>query len=180
MTRMIDEGHTVDVIYLDFAKAFDSVNHRFLLAKMNSLGLGDAVVRWIKAYLSGRVSRVHVGGEHLGAISMHSDIPQGSVIGPLLFLLFVNDLPDVLETMTLLFADDVKMETRRSQSMSLHISLTATWDWSKKWDLPINTTKYNYLITGREVPLRLSFFPRWAWHPHPCIQISQVPRASDG
>ncbi len=58
MTCMMDEGDTVDVIYLDFAKAFDCVNHRFLLAKMKSFGLGDAVVRWIEAYLSGRVSRV--------------------------------------------------------------------------------------------------------------------------
>ncbi len=101
---MIDEGHTVDVIYLDFAKAFDSVNHRFLLTKTKSFGLGDVVVRWIEAYLSGRVSRVHGGGEHSGAIPMHSGVLQDFVIGPLLFLLFVNDLPDVLETMT----DDVK------------------------------------------------------------------------
>ncbi len=56
VTSMMDEGHTVDVIYLDFAKAFDSVNHRFLLAKMKSFGLRDVVVRWIEAYLSGRVS----------------------------------------------------------------------------------------------------------------------------
>ncbi len=62
MTRMIDEGRTVDVISLDFAKVFDSVNHRLLLAKMKSFGLGDVVVRWIEAYLSCRVSRVHVGG----------------------------------------------------------------------------------------------------------------------
>ncbi len=54
MTRMIDEGHTVDVIYLDFAMVFDSVNHRFLLAKMKSFCLGDVVVHWIEAYLSGR------------------------------------------------------------------------------------------------------------------------------
>ncbi len=80
---------------------------------MKSFGLGDVVVRWIEAYLSGRVLRVHVGGEHSGAIPVHSGVPLGSVIGPLLFLLFVNDLPDVLETMTLLFADDVKLVTRR-------------------------------------------------------------------
>ncbi len=90
---------------------------------------------------------------------MHSGVSQGSVIGPLLFLLFVNNLPDVLETLTLLFADDAKMVTRRSQSMNLRSSLTAAWDWSKKWDLQINPSKCNYLTIGREVPLRLSFFP---------------------
>ncbi len=89
------------------------------------------------------------------------------LIGPLLFLLFVNDLPDVLETMTLLFADDVKMVTRRSQSKNLHSSLTAAWNWSKKWDLPINPTKCNYLTIGREVPLRLSFFPDGSGTPIP-------------
>ncbi len=91
-------------------KAFDPVNHRFLFSKMKSFGLGDVVVRWIE-YLSGRVSRVHLVGEHSGAIPMHSGVPQGSLVGPLLFLLFVNDLPDVLETRTLLFEGDVKMVT---------------------------------------------------------------------
>ncbi len=110
------------------------------MAKMKSFGLDDVVVRGTEAFLSCRVSRVHVGEEHSGAIPMHSGVSQGSVIGPLLFLLFMNDLPDVLETMTLLFEDDVKMVTRRPQSMNLHSSLTAAWDWSKKWDLPINPT----------------------------------------
>ncbi len=89
------------------------------------------------------------------------------MIGPLLFFLFVNDLPDVLETMTLLFADDVKMVTRRSPSMNLHSSFTAAWDWSKKWGLQINPTKCNYLTIGREVPLRLSFFPDGSGTPIP-------------
>ncbi len=89
------------------------------------------------------------------------------MIGPLLFLLFVNDLPNVLETMTLLFADDVKMVTRRSQSMNLHSSLSAAWDWSKKWGQPINPTKCNYLTIGREIPLRLSLSPDGSSTPIP-------------
>ncbi len=92
---------------------------------------------------------------------MHSGVPQGSVIGPLLFLLFVNDLLDVLEALTLLFADDDKMVTRRTPNMGHHSFLTATWDWLKKWGLPINPTKCNYFTTGREAPLRLSFFHDW-------------------
>ncbi len=94
MTRIINEGHTFKVIYLDFVKVFDSVNHRFLLAKMMFFGLNDVVVRWIEAYFSGRVSRVHSAGEHSGAIPLHSGISQGSVVGSLLIPLFVNNLPD--------------------------------------------------------------------------------------
>ncbi len=145
-------------------------NALFMLT-VKSFGLGDVVVRWIEAYLSGRVSRVHVGGEHWGAIPMHSGVPQGTMKGPLPFLFFVNDLPDVLETMTLLSADDVKMVTRRSQSMNIRSSLTAAWDWLKKWDLPINPTKCNDLTIGREVPLRLSYFPDGSGTPIPVPKL---------
>ncbi len=96
-----------------------------------------------------------------------SGVPRGSVIGPLMFRLFVNDVPDVLGTLTLLFADDAKMVTRRSQSMNIHSSLTVAWDWSKKWDQPINPTKCNYLTIGRAAPLRLSFSPMGVAPPSP-------------
>ncbi len=120
---------------------------------MKSFGLGDVVMWWIEAYLSGRVSRVQVSGEHSGAIPMRSGVLQGSLIGPLLFLIFVNDLPDALEALALLFADDDKMVTLQKQNMNLHSALIATWDWSKKRDLPINPTKCIYLTIGRAAPL---------------------------
>ncbi len=127
---------------LFFAMAFDSINHRFLLAKIKSFGLGDVVIRWIEAYLSGWMLTVHV------------------------------------EALTRKMSR--KMVTRRTQSMNLHSSLTAALDWSKKWHLSINPTKYNHLTIGRAAPLRLSFFPRWVWHPHHSIQMSQGPRGSGG
>ncbi len=88
---------------------------------------------------------------------MHNGVPQGSVIGPLLFLLFVNDLPDVLEVLTPLFADDINIVTRPTQNMNLHSFLTATWNWSKKWELPINPAKCNYLWARSS--LEVDFFP---------------------
>ncbi len=94
------------------------------------------------------------------------------MIGSLLFLLFVNDLPTVLEALALLFAADVEMLIQWTQNMNLHSSHIAARDWSQKWDLPINPTKCNYLTIGREAPLRLSFFLRLVCDRHPCIQIS--------
>ncbi len=81
-------------------------------------------------------------------ISKRSGIPRGSVVVPLPFRLFVNDPPDALEALTLLFVDDVKMVTRRTPNINLHSSLIAAWDWSKKWNLPINPAKCNYLASG--------------------------------
>ncbi len=108
-------------------------------------------------HLSGRVPRVRVGGEHSGAITMHSGVPQGSIIGPLLFLLFVDDLPDVFEALTLLFVVDGETMTRRTQKINVHSSLTAALDWSKEWDRPINLTKCNYFTIGQDLTLKVPF-----------------------
>ncbi len=116
----MDEGYTVDIIYLDFAKVFDEVKHRFLLTEMKSFGLGlESIRRW------------RTLGVHSNAQWWSAELREG----PLLLLLFVNDLHDVLEPLTLLFADDVKLVAWRTQNMDLHSSFTATWDWSKKWNL---------------------------------------------
>ncbi len=87
-------------------------------------------------------------------IRIKSGVAQGSVIGPLLFLLFVNDLPSIINVTTLLFADDVKMVSPRSQSDLLQDSLYNVWNRSVNWDLPINPTKCNYITIGRTPPLQ--------------------------
>ncbi len=94
-----------------------SVNHKFLLARMKSFDLSDVVVWCIEANLSGRVSRAHIRGELAGIIPMRSGVPQGSVIGQLVYLLFANSLTDALEALTLLFEDDVQLITPRKQNM---------------------------------------------------------------
>ncbi len=104
---------------------------------------------------------------------MHEKAPKGikTMIGPLWFLLFVNELPDGLEAQTLLFADDAKMITPLTHNMNLHSSLFATWDWSQKWDLPANPAKCKYLTIGREVPLRLYFSPDGSGTPIPASKL---------
>ncbi len=92
-------------------------------------------------------------------------IAMGSVIGPLPFILFVNALADVLEGLTLLFMDGVKMVNRRTQKINFHSCLTAAWVEE------VGPTYQSYLTIGREISLRLSFVPLWVWHPQPCIQI---------
>ncbi len=112
VTRLLYEGHTVDLVYLYFAKAFDSVNHRFLIAKLKASRNDGAVLNWIKSYMSNRSYQVQIDGILSEEATCHSGFPQGSVIGPLLFLLYMNDLPAAIGDSALIFADDVKMVYR--------------------------------------------------------------------
>ncbi len=156
-TRLSDEGHTVGLVYLDFAKAFDSVNHRFLLAKLKSSGIDGAVQNWIEPYLSNRSYEVQKDGVLSEEAACFSGVPQCSVIGPLLFLLYINDLSAALDDATFLFADDVKMVFPRPQSSQLLSSLSSTWAWAGKWDIPTNPNKCSCLTVGNLPLLSPSF-----------------------
>ncbi len=104
------------MVYLDFTNAFDLVNHRFLVAKLESFGLCENVVSWVISFLTGRTYRMKAVDALSQETPIKSWVPQGSVIGPLLFFLFVNNLPNVITVITLLFAYDVKIVSPRSQS----------------------------------------------------------------
>ena len=108
-TRALDEGHGVDIIYLDYRKAFDSVPLKRLMEKLRANGLTGKLLRWIESFLTGRRMRVTLGGSFSEWIRVLSGVPQGSVLGPLLFLLFVNELPKWIQTNMKMFADDTKL-----------------------------------------------------------------------
>ena len=102
----LDKRQQHDLIVLDFSKAFDRVPHERLLRKMDHYGVRGSTLEWIRAFLTDRVQQVTVEGATSDSIQVLSGVPQGTVLGPLLFLVFINDLPDCVESRIRLFADD--------------------------------------------------------------------------
>ena len=107
----MDEGSSVDVIYLDFRKAFDKVPHQRLILKLKSHGMGNSIINWIEQWLTDRRQRVVVDGEVSSWKSVLSGVPQGSVLllAPILFLVYVDDLEEGVTGNILKFADDTKL-----------------------------------------------------------------------
>jgi len=108
-TRILDSGYGVDVIYLNYKKAFDTVPHRRLLLKLSMFGIDDSTLQWIMSFLEDRQVRVLIRGTCSHWVEVLSGVPQGSVLGPLLFLIYVNDLPEWIKTNIEMFADDTKL-----------------------------------------------------------------------
>eukprot|EP00918_Siedleckia_nematoides_P047891 GHVU01104904.1.p1 GENE.GHVU01104904.1~~GHVU01104904.1.p1 ORF type:complete len:259 (+),score=26.37 GHVU01104904.1:1627-2403(+) len=111
-TKTLDEGGSVGAVYMDFMKAFDTVPHKRLLGKLEHYGIRGDILNWIEDFLTGRKQKVTVGNEQSEWRPVTSGIPQGSVLGPLLFVVYINDLPWDLETNVLMFADDTKLYSR--------------------------------------------------------------------
>ena len=150
-TRELECGNPVDVVYLDFQKAFDSVPHLRLLSKLRSYGITGKLLDWIASFLTGRKQQVVLEGHRSDWSDVASGVPQGSVLGPLLFLVYVNDLPDIIQCGIKLFADDTKMYTSVSSTDDaalLQSDLVALTRWSNTWLMPFNRSKCRVLHLG--------------------------------
>ena len=150
-SELLDSGAPIEVIYLDFRKAFDTVPHQRLLTKLKAYGVSGLTHDWIRDFLSGRKQRVVVNGKLSAWADILSGIPQGSVLGPILFVIYINDLPDVVRSTTKIFADDTKL-FRAIQTTEDHDILQQDLDnlvnWSHKWQLGFNETKCKILHLG--------------------------------
>ena len=164
-TINVRDGHYTRVAYIDFAKAFDTVTHSKLLYKLRRLGIDGALLSTIESFLTNRSQRVAINGTLSKSVSMKSGVPQGSVLGPILFLVYINDLADTFpENITSkYFADDAKIYTEVSSGDDidkLQFSLDELTVWAEKWQLRISITK---CFTFDVLPHRNSdiFYNNW-------------------
>ena len=152
-TESISKGKVIDAVYFDFSKAFDTVPHRRLLKKLNCYGIKGKVLKWIESFLADRSQVVKVNGCQSNITSVLSGIPQGSVLGPLLFVIYINDLPDCVSLSDIyLFADDtklVKMIDSLEDSKMLQNDIDSLVQWSNKWLLKFHPNKCHVLTLGK-------------------------------
>lgn len=146
-----DENSAADVIYLDFRKAFDTVPHKRLIKKLKAHGIDGRVADWIEDWLKARKQRVVIEGKCSEFVNVTSGVPQGSVLGPLLFIIYVNDLDINLTSNLAKFADDTKMSGKGNSEescASLQRDLDILLEWSRIWGLDFNINKCKVLHVG--------------------------------
>jgi hypothetical protein len=148
----LNSRHSTDIVYIDFSRAFDSIVFKKLLCKLESYGINGKLLAWIEAFLNNRSQCVVIDHCFSSVSSVLSGVPQGSVLGPILFLIFINDLESICcgESNIMLFADDAKLYSRidiDQPSVSLQHSLDRLSHWAESWQLAINISKCCVLST---------------------------------
>ena len=146
----------MDVIYLDFQKAFDKVPRQRLLIKLKSHAMGVNIVTWIQNWLTDKKQSVSVEGETSAWTAVHSGAPQGSVLGPLLFLIYINDLEDEVASNILKFADDTQIFRRVQTRQECR---TLQDDLNRKEPYEIHNTVL--LKTSKEKDIRVTISADW-------------------
>lgn len=138
----------MDCVFLDFKKAFDSVSHELILLKLSSLNIPVNVLLWLKDYFTERKQCVVVNGKNSTYVDVTSGVPQGSVLGPLLFLIFINDITVGMESSIRLYADDCviyRSVQNSADSTSLQRDIDCISGWCERWHMNLNINKCHHV-----------------------------------
>ena len=154
LSKTLDASGQSDVIYLDFSKAFDSVSHRLLIHKLKKFGITGPLLKWFSSYLSGRTQRVVIEGSSSPWLPVISGVPQGSILGPMLFLLYIDDITECISdgSSIYLFADDAKVYRPINSIFDcilLQADLSSLEKWSEVWKLNFNASKCKIMSVCR-------------------------------
>ena len=158
----MEHRESIHCLFLDYAKTFNSVQHERLLLKLESLGICGNLLEWVRFFLTKKFQRVVVNGTYSDWVSVTSGVPQGSVLGPLLFLLYVDDLITIPKVCKLkLFADDVLLYFNVKSvgdCQLLQHDLSVIVAWSKRWQLNLSPQKCEALsITNKRKPISFTY-----------------------
>jgi len=163
LINSIENGVQIDSVYTDFSKAFDKVNHYLLIILLQRFGLHSNFLNWLTSYLMDRCQLVKLSNSLSKVIFVSSRVPQGSHLGPLLFNLFINDLPSVLDSSVnvLMFADDTKFYStikNQDDTLNLQANLNKFSFWCEQNKLPININKCNAIsFTKKKYPIIFNY-----------------------
>ena len=159
--KAMDNKKQIDLIFLDFCKAFDKVPHRRLLNKLKYYGITGELVKWIEQWLTKRNQQVTLENHVSSKLPVKSGVPQGTVLGPLMFLLYINDIDESISSMVRLFADDCviyRIIESLEDSLCLQRDLNTILDWTRKWQMQLNIDKCVVLRCTRSLfPITLDY-----------------------
>ena len=155
-SEAIDNSDYVGVVFFDLSKAFDKVWHKGLLYKLRAAGICGPAYNWFVSFLADRCQATVVDGHQSPFLPLHAGVPQGAILSPLLFSIYMNDIPSP-ELSTNLFADDTSVyalgRTEQHLSLSLQSRVDAVCAWFRKWLLTVNSTKFaTMVIRSRRIP----------------------------
>ena len=154
-SELLDNNQSIDNIYFDFQKAFDTVPHNRLIRKLEYYGIKGKMLKWIRDFLANRKQRVTLNGVILDWIDVLSGVPQGSVLGPILFVIYINDLPETVHNILKLFADDTKLFKQIESTedcQDLQNDIERLEEWSDKWLLRFHPQKCKAMRVGKNHP----------------------------